>query len=136
MRSNSEIKLRFSDFDMAGHVHNGKYLCFFEQGRIHFLTQISGSDWNWKKQGIVLGRNELDYIKPIYLKDTIYIVTKCEHVGNKSFTLSYELFKKSNKEDTLCAKGKSLLVCMNFETEETMPIYEAWKQPLMESLKS
>ena len=36
------IHVRFSDIDMAGNVHNSKYLSYFEQARIDFLTKISG----------------------------------------------------------------------------------------------
>ena len=89
----TKLEIRFADIDMAGHVHNSKYLCYFEQGRIDFLSEMAGSDWDWRKKGLVLGRNEIDYISPIYLNDEICIVTKCDHVGIKSFTLSYELFK-------------------------------------------
>ena len=74
MTSITNISIRFSDIDMAGHVHNSKYLCYFEQGRIDFLSQIAGKNWNWKKKGIVLGKNEVEYLKPIYLTDQIFIV--------------------------------------------------------------
>ena len=57
MKSCIDISIRFSDVDMAGHVHNSKYLCYFELGRIDYLSRIAGKDWNWKKKGIILGRN-------------------------------------------------------------------------------
>ena len=87
------ITVRFSDIDMAGHVHNSNYLSYFEQARIDFLTAITGPNWNWKKKGLLIGRIEVDYILPLYLRDKVFIKTCCDHVGNKSFTLSYELFK-------------------------------------------
>ena len=99
----TKLEIRFADIDMAGHVHNSKYLCYFEQGRIDFLSEMTSSDWNWRKKGLVLGRNEIDYISPIYLNDEICIVTKCDHVGIKSFTLSYELTKPMVKMEMSCA---------------------------------
>ncbi len=56
------IHVRFSDIDMAGNVHNSKYLSYFEQARIDFLTKISGENWDWRKKGLLIGRIEVDYI--------------------------------------------------------------------------
>ena len=50
--SKTNITVRFSDIDMAGNVHNSKYLSYFEQARIDFLTEISGLNWDWRKQGL------------------------------------------------------------------------------------
>ena len=46
----THIHVRFSDIDMAGNVHNSKYLSYFEQARIDFLTKISGENWDWRKR--------------------------------------------------------------------------------------
>ncbi|MFT5601496.1 MAG: acyl-CoA thioester hydrolase [Flavobacteriales bacterium] len=137
MITKTNVEVRFADIDMAGHVHNSKYLCFFEQARIDFMFDMTGAEWNWKKKGIVLGRNEIDYFIPIYLRDAIYIKTKCDHVGIKSFTLSYELYKKvEGKTDVLCTKGRSILVCMDFDNDESLPVFEEWKDKLMASMEA
>ena len=136
MKSITEINIRFSDIDMAGHVHNSKYLCYFELGRIDFLSKIAGKEWNWKQNGIVLAKNELDYLSPIYLTDKVYVVTKCDQIGNKSFILSYEIHKSSKEKDILCSIGKSTLVCINYENNTTVPVYEQWKEYLAESIEA
>ena len=110
MNSRTKIEIRFSDIDMAGHVHNGKYLCFFEQGRMDFLSKLTGQNWNWRKKGLILGRNEVDYLVPIYLKDEVYVNTTCDHVGNKSFTLSYQVVKIIDNKEIICTKGRSILI--------------------------
>ena len=134
MKSIIDIEMRFSDFDIIGHVHNSRYLCYFEQGRMDLLSKIAGKDWNWKKRGLILGRNEIDYLKPIYIKDLIYIITKCENVGNKSFTLFYEVFKKSKEQDILCTKGRSILICTDYETNTSVPVFDSWKISLLNSI--
>ena len=134
MNSKTKIEIRFSDIDMAGHVHNGKYLCYFEQGRMDFLSKLTGDNWNWRKKGLILGRNEVDYLVPIYLKDEVYVKTTCDHVGNKSFTLAYQVVKIKNKKEILCTKGRSILICMDYEINDSVPIFESWKSDLMDSL--
>ena len=134
MHSKTKIEIRFSDIDMAGHVHNGKYLCFFEQGRMDFLSKLTGENWNWRKKGLILGRNEVDFLVPIYLKDEVYVKTSCDHVGNKSFTLAYQVVKIKDKKEILCTKGRSLLISMDYEINDSVPIFESWKSDLMESI--
>lgn len=134
--SKTSVEIRFSDIDMAGHVHNSKYLSYFEQARIDFMSSMTGEEWNWREKGIVLGRNEIDYIMPIYLGETIHVITKCDHVGTKSFTLSYELYKSTTEGDVLCTKGRSILVCMDFKTDESQPLFEEWKHQLIASMES
>ena len=131
--SKTNITVRFSDIDMAGNVHNSKYLSYFEQARIDFLTEISGLNWDWRKQGLLIGRIEVDYIHPLHLRDKVYIKTSCDHVGNKSFTLSYTLIKKTQDGELLCTRGRSILICMNFETNLSVPIFQEWRKYLMKS---
>lgn len=135
MGHKTEVQIRFSDLDMAGHVHNAAYLTYFEIGRIDFFKGIAKTAWDWKSKGVVLGRNEIDYIEPIVLRDDIFVITKCEHVGNKSFTLSYHLYKKVGEKDILCTKGRTILVCMDFDKEESVPLFEEWKELLEKSLQ-
>ena len=134
--SKTHITVRFSDIDMAGNVHNSKYLSFFEQARIDFLTEISGLNWEWRKRGLLIGGIEVDYINPLHLRDEVYIKTSCDHAGNKSFTLCYTLYKKTKDEDILCNRGRSILICMNFETNVSVPIYQEWRKYLMKSAAS
>jgi acyl-CoA thioester hydrolase len=54
----TKLQVRFNDLDMAGHVHNSEYLNYFEIGRIDFFNQVIAKDWDWKKQGILVARNE------------------------------------------------------------------------------
>ena len=130
------IHVRFSDIDMAGNVHNSKYLSYFEQARIDFLTKISGENWDWRKKGLLIGRIEVDYILPLHLRDDVHVETICDHVGNKSFTLSYKLFKNTFEGPKLCTKGRSILICMDFELNKSVSIFKEWKKFLMESINS
>jgi acyl-CoA thioesterase FadM len=49
-----------------------------------------------------------------------------EHIGNKSFTLSYELMVKGQ----LYAKGRSVLVCFDAVAQETIAVPEAMREAL------
>lgn len=130
-RINTPIQVRFNDIDMAGHVHNAVYFYYFEIGRIHFFDHVSGNDWNWKEKGFLVARNEADYLKPVHLTDKIFVETTCEQVGNKSITLSYNLYcEKEDSIKELYAKGRSILVCMDFKTNKSVEVFTEWKEML------
>jgi acyl-CoA thioester hydrolase len=120
------IEIRFADIDTMGHVNNAVYLSYFELARMKFFRDVVGSNWNWKKHGIILARNEVDYQKPIFLTDKIKIGVGTESIGNKSFTLVYDVQKEVEGSWVSCAKGKSVSVCFDHELKTTVAVPEAW----------
>lgn len=126
----TELQVRFNDLDMAGHVHNSVYLNYFEIGRIDFFNKAIDSHWDWREKGILVARNELDYLKPVYFNDTIFVETVFEDFGKKSLTLSYNLFSDKDGVKLLCAKGRSILVCFDFKTNSSVSVFEEWKRSL------
>ncbi|MDG1175107.1 MAG: acyl-CoA thioesterase [Flavobacteriales bacterium] len=123
----TKLQVRFNDLDMAGHVHNSEYLNYFEIGRIDFFNQVIAKDWDWKKQGILVARNELDYLKPIYFHNNIFVETHCEDIGKKSITLGYKIFNEKDGVKKLCSKGRSILVCFDFNKKESVEVFDQWK---------
>ena len=51
------IQIRYSDFDMGGHVHNAVYLNYFETGRVAFFLAGFGQNCDWKKEGLIIKKN-------------------------------------------------------------------------------
>jgi acyl-CoA thioester hydrolase len=131
MKHISKIGVRFADIDAMGHVNNAVYLNYFEQARMAFFNDSVGSDWDWRKDGIVLARNEVDYISPIFLQDNVSIETLVESIGRKSMTLSYEVFKAKGEKRHLFAKGKSVIVSFNYLLGKTTEIPERWRESFL-----
>ncbi|MFK8037999.1 MAG: acyl-CoA thioesterase [Crocinitomicaceae bacterium] len=118
---NTKIQIRFSDCDMLSHVNNAVYLQYFETARIHFFNQEL-PNWDWTKQGIILARNTIDYIKPVFLDDACEIEVYCTQIGNSSFTLAYNVKVCKNDKIILKSTGESILVCFDFLENKTIPI--------------
>lgn len=114
----ARIHIRFSDLDVLGHVNNSIYLSYFEIARIHYFGILLGTDWDWKVSGVVLAKNEVEYIRPVLLHDEAYVHLFTEEIGTKSFKVNYEL--KVN--GTIYTKGSSTLVCFDSTKNETIPI--------------
>ena len=122
----AKVQIRLTDIDILGHVNNSIYLVYFEMARIHYFNHMVGPNWDWMEQGVVLVKNEVEYIQPLYLHDQPEIKLFLKHIGNKSFTLAYQLFVK----DKLCTTGSSTLVGFNSKTQQTIEIPELMKAAL------
>jgi acyl-CoA thioester hydrolase len=123
--------VRFNDVDVMGHVNNAVYLSYFEMARMNFFNQLIGDKWDWHDSGILLVRNEIDYLKPIFLNDKVEIETFCLKIGIKSFVLSYELYRTNDDMRELCTKGESVQVCYDYSKQTTIEVPEAWKTALI-----
>jgi acyl-CoA thioester hydrolase len=114
----AKIQVRFRDCDVMGHVNNAVYLSYFEQARMHYFQQMVGQEWDWRKNGIILVKNEVTYLKPILLTDVPEIHVYLKEIGTKSFTLSYEI--KVNEKTV--STGVSKLVCFDFFEEKSVEL--------------
>lgn len=127
MKHISTIPIRFCDLDPMGHVNNAIYLNYFEQARMSFFHDNLESQWDWKKDGIVLARNEVDYLIPILIQDSVLIEITLDRLGNKSMTLSYEVFDEADSNRKVYARGKSVIVCFDYNKGTTIPVPDKWR---------
>jgi acyl-CoA thioester hydrolase len=132
MHKSYPIQIRFNDLDTYGHVNNAVYLTYFEEGRKLWFQDRIGKNWEWEKHGILLAKHEVEYIKPLLLTDDAQIELWISHAGNKSFEISYRIYK--NDEKDLCTQGKSVAVCYNYRERKTMPIPEEWRKVFEDDL--
>lgn len=126
----AKIQVRLVDLDVLGHVNNTYYFTYFEMARIHYFNALLGADWDWQSFGMVLVRNEIDYHKSVLLHHEPEIVMFTESVGNKSFTLGYELVV----DGEIFASGRSIQVAYNARKQETIALTTEMKNALL-SLK-
>ncbi len=127
----NNIHIRYSDIDSMGHVNNAVYLSYFEEARISFFKSLLGEEWNWEDFGIIIARNEIDYYSPVLFNDIVSIRTAVLAVGNKSFTLQYELLATRQELEIICASGKSIAVCFDFKSKQTIAVPEVWKNAML-----
>jgi acyl-CoA thioester hydrolase len=123
----AKIQVRFSDLDVLGHVNNTIYFSYFELARVHYFRELLGIDWDWRQHGIVLVKNEAEYLKSVLISHTPEVRVTTENIGNKSFTLGYELLVDSE----VFVTGRSVQVCYNSETQQTITVPDEMKSALM-----
>jgi acyl-CoA thioester hydrolase len=80
------LVLRWSDIDELRHVNNAKYLTFFEEARIQYNKNVG--NWNWKTEGFLLASANINFRKPLFLRDEPVIYARISKIGNKSFKMA------------------------------------------------
>jgi acyl-CoA thioester hydrolase len=123
------VEIRFADIDAMGHVNNAVYFSYFEQARMAYFKERVARIWDWNEDGVIVARNEIDYVFPVFLNDRMVIRLWVEHVGSKSFTVCYRVVVG----ERLCATGKSVLVCFNHKNKATQVLPEAWRTRFLAS---
>ena len=121
-----KIQVRFSDIDVMGHVNNAVYLSYFEMARVIFFSELLGEQWDWKKDGVLLRKNEIEYIKPVMLHEKPEIYIHTNKIGNKSFELGYEL----KVEGEIRTTGSSVLVSFDSTKMITTELPQKLKEVL------
>ncbi|SDA85552.1 acyl-CoA thioester hydrolase [Algoriphagus alkaliphilus] len=123
------VQIRFSDIDGYLHVNNGIYFSYFEHARAVFLYTVC--DWNVMTIGTVVGRIEIDYIRPIHLENKVEALVKCTRIGNSSFDLEQYLIGTDSKgESRVFSKCKCVMVSVDMKTMKPISVPEEYRLKL------
>lgn len=127
MKFSSKIDIRFRDLDGLGHVNNVVYLSYVEQARIRYFDDILGDRQDWDEWGVLLARTEINYIRPLFLKQDAKCYLECVAIGNKSMEFNFKIFITENGEELEIASGVNILVCFNHKTNQSIEVPVSWK---------
>ncbi|TVR79444.1 MAG: acyl-CoA thioesterase [Chitinophagaceae bacterium] len=120
------IQTRFGDFDMLGHVNNARYLSYMEVARIDFFNVVIGGEVDWKKEGIILAKAEIDFLKPVLINHELYVNTYISRFGTKSFDIEYDFLIEEEEKSQIVAKGKTVMVSFDFTKGQSISVPEWW----------
>ncbi|WP_428331451.1 acyl-CoA thioesterase [Mucilaginibacter sp.] len=119
-RFKTPIAIRFSDIDAVGHVNNAIYLTYFEFARFTYWKEII--NWNLPENGIIVGRSEVNYLKPITLNDEIACYVRTTRIGNSSFDMMYVLVRITPDGEEICTTGKTVCISYDYSANKSVPI--------------
>lgn len=125
-----KIQVRYGDLDVMNHVNNSIYLSYFEMARVYYFAELLGKNWDWESDGVLVVKNEVEYLAPILLTDKPVIEMWCDSIGTKSFGLAYRI----KVEGKIYTTGKTIMVSFDAAQNKTVPIHPQMKLAL-EKLK-
>src|SRR5699024_6869382 len=69
------IKVRFGETDMFGHLNNANAFVYFEEARVEFFKHIGlGKEWiHHEKIGNVVANIQCDYIRQVYFDEKLKV---------------------------------------------------------------
>jgi acyl-CoA thioester hydrolase len=114
------IPIRFSDIDAVGHVNNAIYLTYFEIARLNYWKEII--DWNLREHGVIVGRSEVNYLKPITLDDEIVCYVRTTRIGNSSFDMLHLLARITPNGEEICTTGKTVCISYDYSLNKSVSI--------------
>jgi acyl-CoA thioester hydrolase len=123
MKFTTKQYVRWDDLDAMGHVNHAKYLTFAQEARFAMLGVFE----------MVVARAEADYKAPIAEGD-IYVDVSIwvESMGTSSFILAYEIVNNG----LLCARIKTVQVCVTEDTKSSKPLSDNKREILGKYLES
>ena len=125
------LYIRFVDFDSLGHVNNANYLTYFEIARIKYFEEImSEGRVDWKNEGIILAKANVDFREPITGYENYFVSIRCSRIGTKSFDFQYLITNEEKNNVTTIAEGFTVMVCFDYNKQQTMTMKAEWRSAI------
>lgn len=117
-----DLRIDWSDLDMYKHVNNLTFIRFMQTGRAQFweaagLTKL----YEETNKGPMMVSTHCDFKKSMYYPGTAIVKTKLAYIKNSSFGLDHIIL---NENMEICAEGRDVAVCFDFNLNETYTIPE------------
>lgn len=119
-----QLRVRFGETDMAGHVNNATYLSYLEEARIRFLEDALGVD----TLPFILASAKLDFLRQVFFRDELTVTTAVARVGQSSLQLVHRIWREPGHE--LALESETTIVHFNYATQRPEPLPASWREIL------
>jgi acyl-CoA thioester hydrolase len=128
MRHLTELRVRFGDTDMLGHVNNASYFTYMEEARCDFVQAIG-----MKEVPLILASAKVDFRAQSYFGDTLEIETWVTRIGNSSFDVANLM--RNAETGTVVFEGVAVLVYFDYEEQKPKRIPDDLRKILEQYLE-
>jgi len=102
----AEVRPRWSDMDVYGHVNHANTVTLLEEARIALLFGEAGI-----AKGVVVARIVVDYHAPLVADGgTVRVAVSLREMRHASFTLDYEVHSGPTADDPVAVTAETMLV--------------------------
>ena len=122
-----DLRVRFVDTDASGRIHYASMFRYFEAAEFEFLRHRGATYNDFPDHGFPRVRVECDYKGATKNDDLLRIGVEVAHVGNSSFTYS---FQATSQDGGAIAKGKITVVCLAKANGRPTAIPDALREAL------
>ena len=129
----TDIKIRFSETDMFGHVNNVSPFIYFEEARTDYFNELQYLLDDSSTSIPIVADLQCDYHRELYFGNTLKIYVKVNTAGNSSIDIHY---LGVNEKDEICLTGRGALVNIDPQTKKAVPLDETLKEKMLETKSS
>ena len=129
-----DVYVRFCETDAGGHISNTSYFLYFEEARTKFFASIGFGPIVREHIHFIVARTECDFIAQAYAGQTLKVKTTVSKIGTKSYTMVHEI--KEVETGSIIAKGSAVIVCFNFQEQQSVRIPADLRKTLEAYLKT
>jgi len=114
-KSETKVRVRYSETDMMGYCYYGNYATYFEVARVEAIRQLGVSYKEMEDDGIALPVLEftIKYYKPAFYDDELTLETTISEIPKVRIHFAYKTF---NAKGVLLNEAETTLVFVNKET--------------------
>ncbi len=124
------IAIRITDVNYGGHVGNDSFLALLHEARLQFFKHYNYSEINIEGVGVIMADAAIEFKGELFYGDIVTIKIACTNFVKFGFDLFY-LVEKNNTTNTVAAKAKTGMLCMNYETRKLVTVPEAFVNTLL-----
>lgn len=123
----TEMKLRWNEMDMNGHIYYGSYMNYYSEARFEAMGKEALEDLQKRNIGPVIYRAELDYTKELLHPDNIHIVTWVEEPTSKTrVVIGQRIY--SIKKQVLVSSAKFYIIFMDINKRRPVAIPNIFRE--------
>jgi acyl-CoA thioester hydrolase len=118
-RFRHQLRARFGDADLLGHVNNAVYFTYMEEARWAYWRELTGDASHDRLPGLILARAECDFLRPVRPGELIDIWIGTTKIGRASVAMEYEML---DERGTPVAMGKTVMVTYDYSTAKPVRV--------------
>lgn len=120
------VQVRVGDLDTQRHVNNSKYSTYIEVGRFDYFQATGLFDGiHFDDLGLIVADVHIAYLAQIELNQKLRVGVRTTRIGNKSFTLEYEI--QDPDTGRVFARAETVMVSYDYHTHQTVPVSAEWR---------
>ena len=122
------MEVRYGDLDPQGHVNNARYLTYFEQARVGYLTRLGlfSKDQSFSEIGVIIADIHIRFREPLYWGIAVKVGVRTSRIGGKS--LDVEQCIQAADTGRLFAEGTVVLVAYDYSKHVTITVPARWRE--------
>lgn len=117
--------VRWGDMDAYGHVNNAAYFTYCESARIRYFEELGLEGLtSGKRHGPAVVTATCNFYRQVHYPAALEVGVRATKIGRTSFHLDYAILRGG---DELVADGSSVVVWVDYERGESIPLPERLK---------